>query len=192
MPSVDAGVVLAIRAALERTGRPGAGQVEDSLVRHHGVDRRDIELTDRVYAWGLPEDRTSKAGVGGPRTFHRSFWPSTHFCVIAGGSRDVALELAARLPRVGGPRDDSLLVSVNGERLGVVPLTDRWTRHRLRLDRGHLRRGINRLTLAWPVLPPEGDAAIASLRERLDLGLPAELHPIFGELSSLRARPLGS
>jgi hypothetical protein len=191
MPTVDPQVVLAICAALERAGRAGWAEVEESLVGNHAVDRLDTELTERPYAWGLPEDRNSRGGVGGTRTFHRSLWPSAHFCMIAGGSRDVALELVARLPRVGSSREASLELTVNGERLGVVPLTDRWSRHRLRLDGRCLRRGINRLTLTWPVLPPEGDAAIASLHERLDLGLPAELHPVFGEISSLRARPLG-
>jgi hypothetical protein len=192
IPSLDAEVLLAIGAALDRTGIPVGSRVADALVRNHAADGREIDLASPVYAWGPPEDRVSRGSVGASRAFHQSFWPSADFCLVAGGSRDVALELVARLPRVRSPREGSLELAVNGERVGAAPLTDRWTRHRLRLPSGLLRRGINRLSLAWPVLPPEGDEAIAAVRERLEQGLAAELHPVFGELSALRARPFGA
>ena len=76
---------------------------------------------------------------------------------------------------------------MNGEALGGAALTDRWSRSRFEIAPGRLRRGFNRITLRWPPLPTEGDAALAQIVARLEQGLPTDLHPVFGEVAVLRA-----
>jgi len=53
-----------------------------------------------------------------------------------------------------------------------------------------MRRGINDLTVEWPALPEVGAAAMAEAVIRLERGLVADAHPVFGELFSLQAAAL--
>lgn len=64
-----------------------------------------------------------------------------------------------------------------------------WRRHHFVIENGLVRPGLNRLTLTWPALPAEGDAAIGQILARLEQGVPTELHPIFGKLFALDAQP---
>jgi hypothetical protein len=83
-----------------------------------------------------------------------------------------------------------LRIAVNGQVAASVPLRDTWSRSAaVRLPRHLLRPGRNRLTLHWPAPPPHGEAALAAALARLDEGIAADLHPVFGELYSLVARP---
>jgi cation diffusion facilitator CzcD-associated flavoprotein CzcO len=81
-------------------------------------------------------------------------------------------------------------VAVNGREVGGVPARERWTRARLRIPRAPLRPGLNRLTLRWPALPPAGSDPLRPVRERLESGLAADLHPVFGEVWSVVGKPL--
>jgi hypothetical protein len=78
-------------------------------------------------------------------------------------------------------------VRINGRAAGEVELTETWSRHSLRVDASSLRASFNKVTLAWPALPPEGDAALAAIVGRLERAQPADLHPAFGELCRLQA-----
>ncbi len=68
--------------------------------------------------------------------------------------------------------------------------SDRWSRTTLHISRELLRPGLNRLTLHWPAPREKGEAALASAVERLEQGLAADLHPVFGEVF-LPRRPQG-
>src|SRR4028119_1570568 len=111
-------------------------------------------------------------------------WPEVSFALVLGATADVDLELTARAPAgsegAGG-------VTVDGRDAGELRAGRRWTRSRLRLR--SLSPGLHRLTLRWPDLPPGPEDPFLPVIERLELGLPAELHPVFGEVWSLVARP---
>jgi len=79
-------------------------------------------------------------------------------------------------------------VAVNGHAIGSIAATVRWSRSLLPVSRALLVSGLNRLTLLWPD-PQAGGDPLAAAIERLDAGLTADLHPVFGELFSLRAAP---
>jgi hypothetical protein len=115
----------------------------------------------------------------------RSPWPRTRFCLVQDGETDVVLELTARRPGAGG----EAAARVNGRPAGRFAVSERFGRHRLRVPRRLWRRGLNRVSVHWPPLPPAGDKALAEARRRLELGRSASVHPIFGELQSLRATP---
>src|SRR5690242_16540787 len=75
-------------------------------------------------------------------------------------------------------------VAVNGMDVGTLPAGPRWSKGIFRLPAAALHPGLNRLTLRWPDPPPvEGDP-FRPVVERLDLGLEADLHPVFGEVFS--------
>jgi hypothetical protein len=116
------------------------------------------------------------------RGTYRSPWPVSAFCLVADGTEDVGLELTARLPEGG---QGEVQAAVNGIGFGTFPVGERWTKGSLRVPAAALRAGLNRLTLRWPDPPPvEGDP-FRTVLERLDLGLEADLHPVFGEVFSL-------
>lgn len=116
------------------------------------------------------------------RGTYRSPWPVSTFCLVADGTRDVHLELTARLPEGG---QGVVQAAVNGRDVGTLPVGERWAKGSFRVPAAALRAGLNRVTLCWPDPPPvEGDP-FRTVLERLDLGLEADLHPVFGEVFSL-------
>ncbi|HWM89210.1 MAG TPA: hypothetical protein VN493_00435 [Thermoanaerobaculia bacterium] len=113
------------------------------------------------------------------RGTYRSPWPVSSFCLIGSGD-EIELELTARLPEGG---QGEVEAAVNGTRIGAFPVGERWTKGSLRVA---VPAGLNRLTLRWPDPPPvEGDP-FRKVIERLEIGLEADLHPVFGEVFSLR------
>lgn len=112
------------------------------------------------------------------RGTYRSPWPVSSFCLIGTGD-EIELELTARLPEGGQGQVEA---AVNGILIGTFPVGERWTKGSLRAS---IPSGLNRLTLRWPDPPPvEGDP-FRPVIERLEIGLAADLHPVFGEVFSL-------
>ncbi len=88
-----------------------------------------------------------------------------------------------------GHRRGTLRLFVNGSPAGSLPLQETWCRPVVRLPRHLLRPGRNHLTLHWPTPNTPGGLALAAALARLDEGIAADLHPVFGELYSVVARP---
>jgi len=118
------------------------------------------------------------------RATFRSPWPESAFCLICDGEQDVEIEMTVRLSAPGPVR-----VAVGDREIGIVDAAERWTRTGLRIERVHLRQGLNRLTLSWPPPTMDGGTALAAAADRLEVGIAADLHPVFGEVFSLLARP---
>jgi hypothetical protein len=79
-------------------------------------------------------------------------------------------------------------LSVNGHLAASLPLRESWNRSIIRVPGNLLRGGRNRLTVHWPFPTVSGDAAVAAALARLDEGIAADLHPVFGEMWSVVAR----
>jgi hypothetical protein len=177
---------------LERRGAVGAEELDRILLEHHAVDngRRDI---------AAPRYREQEPGASGtyalrqqPPAIFRALWPASTFFLVTAGGRDLHLDITLRLPTFGpsrAPRGETVEVSVNGSPAGAVQATERWSRQALRVEPRSLRRGLNRVSLSWPLPRGAGDAAIHTAVERLRQGLPAEIYPVFGEVFSLFASP---
>jgi hypothetical protein len=187
-----AGIEL-ISTVLERSGQPTRQTINKMLVDQHAVRSGGVELLNPYYHWttmdhltGFQSDSITDTGFG----LYQAFWPASHFCFVSDSSRDVQLNLTARLPAAVNERRKGAVVnvSVNGHHLGTFPIGLRWTCRALNIVRESLRTGTNKLTIHWPDLSPEGDAATRQIRERLEHGVPVNLPPVFGELHSLVAR----
>jgi hypothetical protein len=186
---LDPEVVEAIRDVLAAAGRPLAPVIEERLIRHHGVAHGPVNLIHPRYHW-RSLDRYDDGGFGHAGcAFYRARWPVSHFCLIGDGLGGACLQLTARLPRVESAWSGDVGLEVNGEALGAAGLTHRWGRAVFEIEAGRLRRGFNRLTLHWPTVPADGDAALARIVTRLERGQPTDLHPVFGEIAVLRATP---
>jgi hypothetical protein len=192
---LDADLLAAIEAVLERRGRPIREEVIRRLLQYHSLREEGTDLTQPPYLWEPLErffPEVMRFADLPDRATLRSPWPESSFCLVRDDSRDVALELTARLPAVSGKdRRGRIGVAVNGCEVGTADAASRWTRASIRVSRGDLRRGLNRLTLRWPAPDEDGTTALAVAVERLELGIAADLHPVWGELFSLIARPVG-
>jgi hypothetical protein len=187
-PHLDPEALRAIRDALARRGRDVRGEIEDALVRHHAVGDRPLDLLAPVYQWGLTDQPRANSSLrNNPPAFYAARTPRSHFSLVAEGAGALRLEVRARLPVIAGERAGALAVLLDGRDVAQVPLTAEWTRHALDLPADAVRRGINRLTLQWPPLPAEGDAALERIGRRLDQRVGVDIHPVFGELMTLRA-----
>lgn len=184
---LDADLIEAVRAVLERRGKPAGEIIDDLLLEHLAVREEGTELLAPIYLWEplerfFPEvmdleDLPRRATL-------RSPWPETAFCLICDGAKEVEIEITLRLTFGSGP----VGISVNGSDVGIVEGGERWTRATLRVSRPGLRRGLNRLALRWPMPATQGEDMLAAAADRLEIGVAADLHPVFGELFSVMAR----
>lgn len=184
---LDADLIEAVRAVLERRSHPAGDAIDRLLLEHHAIREEGTELLAPIYLWEplerfYPEvmdfaDLTRRATL-------RSPWPETSFCLICDGERDVEIAATLRLPVAG-----SIAIAVNDRGLGTVEVTERWTRTTFQIDRKDLLRGLSRLTLRWPWPARDGAAALQEAVERLEVGVAADVHPVLGEMFSLIARP---
>lgn len=126
-------------------------------------------------AWHDPHERQ-----GAP--LYRALWPESRFAFLCAAQEDLRLDLTWR-SRSQGP----VQIHLNG-----APLADcaqsgaGWQRARITAGRAHLRRGLNRVSLRWPALALDEDAALQEAVRRLRCGADADLSPLFGEVFSLR------
>ena len=190
---LDVDVIAAIAAVLE--GRPAHAEIQGMLLAL-SVPPEGIDLAfPPFYLWEpleqfYPdvmafEDLTQRAT-------HRAPWPITRFCLICDATQALDLTLTARLPTVEEMPlrpDEAVQVIINGQSAGVVNVGPRWGNETLRLDRRMLIAGINEVALHWPMPPVDGEAALKAAIDRLEQGLEADIHPVFGEVFSLMARP---
>ncbi len=190
---LDADLIEALSQALEDAGHPVRDEVDAWLLEHHGVGPEGVDLSRPPYLWEplerfYPEAMAPRGFTG--RATYRSPWPESSFCLIASEGADVSLDLTLRLPAIegaAGARRGQVAVFLDRRRVGSMAAGETWSRHTLRLPPPRARRSLHRLTLVWPTLPAAGDAALESAVRRLENGVEADLHPVFGEVFSLVA-----
>ncbi len=194
---LDADLLLAIGNVLTRAGHERAGEeIADLLLAGYPLPAEGADLSRPPFlaeplARFFPEAMAGAGGGIAGRATYRSPWPESVFCLICDATRDVELILTARLPALPrAVRQGEVTLEIDGRFLGKIDLTERFRRHTLRIGRGWLHRGLHRLALRWPPPPPQGEAALAEARRRLEEGIEADLHPVFGEVFSFLARPV--
>ncbi len=183
---LDAGLLEAIQAVLERRGRTVRERISRLLLRYHAIGATGTDLTEAPYLWEPLErfyPEVMRFADLSERAMFRSPWPESSFCLVCDGEREVEIEATLRLSTPG-----RVGIRINSTEIKGVDATERWSRHRLTIGRELLRPGLNRLTLRWPVPSADGEAALSAAVRRLEKGLAADLHPVFGEVFSLIAR----
>ncbi len=169
------------------------GRDVDAALAPRAVGERPVELVRPSACLWEPSARfhhevTPFADVTVP-VFLRCPWPAASLAFVAAAPADHAVEVTARLPGYGAPGQATLIV--NGKRLGRLPIGRAWSSASRRVPAAAVRPGLNRLDVWWPELPPVGDEQLAGVVDRLERGLPADLHPVFGELWSARVHRAG-
>jgi len=194
---LDVDLIAAIRRALEREQPPEHRAMREAIDRllldNHSRRAGRCELTRPPWLWDplerlYPEVMEFEDFTR--RATYRAAWPTSGFCLLHDAATGVGLELTVRLPAIAGccaKREGELIVEVNGTAVERFTVGEGWSRRRIRVPRRALRRGINPVTLCWPPPPPVGDAALSEAGRRLEEGIEADIHPIFGEVFSLLA-----
>ena len=197
-PNLDVELIRAICDALEAKGRPVRGAVTRTLVKQRGVGSEPVELAaSGFYHWELGARFFSEVlGLGGygHQAVYRSPWPVSAFALVCDGSRDIGLDATLRRSPFDGPESQpagSAVVTANGHQVGAVSCGREWSRTLLKVKREWLRNGINRVAVHWPAPSADGDEMLRRAVARLDRGLGTDVHPVFGEIFSLRALAAG-
>jgi hypothetical protein len=199
---LDAELIEALQAVLERRGRPTGERITRLLLEHHEISdqgeegQEGTDLTEAPFLWEPLErfyPEVMRFADLSERATFRSPWPESSFCLVCNAERaerDVEVEPTLRLPAAlpGASRRGRVRIAVNGEEVGGMDATERWSRSSLLVPRSSLKPGLNRLSLRWPPPETDGGAALQAAVERLELGIAADLHPVFGEVFSLIAR----
>jgi len=185
---LDAELIQAIARALENTST--SEEIERLLIEHLAVSPEGVELTRAPFLWE-PLERFYPEAMdvdAHPRRAQlRSPWPETAFALVVREDGPLTLELTARLPAIPGldvEREGEVRVELDGEELARVAVGGAWSRSAIGLA---VSRGLHRVSLHWPPPPPVGGEALAAAARRLEEGLEADLHPVWGEIYSLRA-----
>ena len=107
----------------------------------------------------------------------------------------VEIDLLARLPELPVAtrerRRGEGIVRVDGEVVGQIGLSTSWSRYALRSRVSATASSFHRLDVEWPLPPAVEEEILDRLADFWELGLEAELHPLFGEIWSLQVRSLG-
>jgi hypothetical protein len=191
---LDAEVLQATQSVLAQTNPSAAGELE-SLLLARAVGREWTELARAPWIWEPLEqffaDLLDYEDLA-RRAFLRSPWPETGFALIVAGSEDLEIHAVLRCPEA---TIEGAIVRVGycgspGAPIpwGKMEVGRSWSRAILRVPRRLLSRGLGRLILSWPPLGTGGESRMDLKQARLRLGLEADLHPVFGEVSSLRVR----
>src|SRR5262249_49367028 len=115
--------------------------------------------------------------------FHKSNQVESHFVLFCRTQSPLELRFTCRLPE----GDGEVSIRMNGEVVGSVPATDRWTTFRLLVRREATTEGANALDVRWPVPAKLGEGGLARMRASLELGSVPEMSPVLGEIHSLTA-----
>jgi len=162
----------------------GASDGLEEFFTHHALSGRELDLLRPHYLWSNVDAHQSGGGFAYEKTLMwRSKWPVSHFCVVCDRPVSIRLQLTLRVPEPAG----EIVLEMNGQLVARLAAAKGWTRCTAFAPPVHVRRGFNRLTLRWPPLTADGSAVILDVIDRLELGLAADLHPVFGEIARFRA-----
>lgn len=128
---------------------------------------------DRFYPDAMEQD-----GVQ-PPAYLRSPWPWSAYCLVAEGP--VEIEIVARLPSTTAA--GRVTVDYQGSPVGGFALDAGWQTHRLEIP---ARPGLGQVVLHWPLPAGPGERHLERTIRRLERGMEADVHPVFGEVFSAR------
>lgn len=126
------------------------------------------------------------------QAFFRATWPNSSFALPMVVSTALQLEITLRLPTIPGwerKRRGKVLVKIDENPIAKVWVNEKWTKIVLPIKPIQSSSCIARLSLIWPALPPCGNEALEGALKRLESGQLADLHPVFGEVFSLKIAP---
>jgi len=138
---------------------------------------------DCFYPYLMPESGALR------RAYLRFAWSEARFRFALSTPERLRIHLTVRAPDTTHTSAPTATVQINDEAVATLPLGRNWSRHTLELAVHQLQEGINRITLVWPDPDMDGGAALQRAIARLERDQDADIHPVFGEVGSVRVCP---
>lgn len=123
------------------------------------------------------------------QAFFRAAWPESSFAFLQVEKTALQVEITLRLPTIPGwegKRMGKVLIKIDETPITKVGVNEKWTKVVLPIKPIQSPSFLLRLSITWPPLPPRGSEALEGAIKRLELGQFADLHPVFGEVFSLK------
>jgi len=162
----------------------------DSWVRNHSVTHGACDLLRFYNLAGARQPREllwtfALPGAGGsvPADYYRAYWIESRFTFIAEKGVAVVIALTCRLPVAAASQPVAMLM--NGVPIATPSVGKRWTSVSLQVPGELIERGINQLTVRWPLRAPAASWGLATGRLSES---PAPFSTVYGEIHALSAR----
>lgn len=178
-PNLDGALIEGLLEILDRYGESATEKVTSAIEAHLGYHGHRLEIHRYPYR-SVPATNFDDT-----EPLYRAAWPRSTFYLVAHGASDLLLDLTLRIPVIQEPRSGEVVLLVNQQPCARIMVDQQWRRQQIRVQQHTIKQGINSVTLCWPKLPAEGDQALLKQITRLQQGLPAGIHPVFGELFAL-------
>jgi hypothetical protein len=187
---MDAAMIQAIIAALEEWEPKWAKEAVDVLVKNAALGSEalsllkgyyDAEPLRRFFPEIIPTPDMTGWGI------YRAAWPESKFCFVMAGSADLTLDVSARSGKYTKPESTAALF-VNDKQVGEFLVGTSWLRHEIVVGGRFIHRGLNKLAIQWPYPVVKKEEVWGEIIGRLEQGLEAAIHPVFGEFERLHLR----
>lgn len=194
-PGVDALTINALCETLQQNGRNGyelRDKYQAPYIRllEKGVDLTEplyIERINSVVRLAVDSEISTRRKV----PFYKSWWPFSHFSLVADTKSDLELKLVCRRSsNISHNTDRKLEIIINGNVFSNIPITEKWCKHTLIICKNQLINGFNRLSIKWPQLEQIDAIEIQKIATRYAMGLNIDVFPVFGEVHSLMVRKI--
>lgn len=177
----------AVAGALEEVGVPGRERLDTLRRDERGLAAgKPVDFLDEYYRSSYAD----RSGLWWSAFFYRAYHPVSRFPLVCRSAEEpAALELTWRTPAgdAGDAGDAEGAVLVNGSSVAALRPSPRWTTHRVALDPGLLREGLNKIEIRWPLALGPGAAGLERAARDVEQGRPYLLLPAFAEIHSFRA-----
>lgn len=165
---------------LEAAGIPTRSQIEELLIKEHGINDGTVNLVDNFYSTGsLP-----RLLVDQRAEFYKATAKHTTFVLVCDEFKPLKFAITMKVPAVESEQKISLLL--NGYLVAEFPATDRWTTSTCSIPPGLVQPGPNQVEIRWPMPVWSGEKQRARVADCLEAGEMVEITPLFGLVHSFR------
>lgn len=179
-------LISAVVDVLEEFDIPTRVLTEQLMIKEHGVKGGGVDLVNTLYSTGS----FARPLVDPRPRFYKATARNTRFPLICDEPEPLNLSLTIKVPQASAP--ERVMLRLNGNLVGELPATDRWTTSTLSAPARLVQRGLNWVEITWPMPSWSDSERKESVAESLEAGEVVEITPMFGFIHSFRALPVHS
>lgn len=147
------------------------------------------DLTEPAYVeWINSYIKMSMDSENGTRRrlpFYKSWWPCSHFSLIADGEHELAVELTCRIPIDNAIIDKrEINIIINNQCVNSIMADTTWHKYYFRIPAHMIKKGFNRVSIKWPISRQNEEIKIQELTKKYWKGIKVDFFPILGEIQS--------
>lgn len=171
-------LINAVVEELEAAGIPTRSQIEELLIREHGINNGTVNLVKNFYSIGsLP-----RLLVDQRAEFYKATAKNTSFVLVCDQFEPLKFTITMKVPAV--KPEQTISLHLNGYLVAEFPASDRWTTSTCSIPPGLVQPGPNQVELNWPMPVWSGEKQRARVADCLEAGEMVEITPMFGLVHS--------